>query len=124
MRHFLKQRILSFTYAFQGIRTLFKDTPNSLVHLVLTILAIVLGFMMHVSETEWLAICIVIGLVFALEIVNSAIENLSDYASKKKPSSMIKRVKDLTAAAVLFAALTALAVGIIIFLPKIIDLVK
>ncbi|MDD3789612.1 MAG: diacylglycerol kinase family protein [Petrimonas sp.] len=118
--HFLKNRLKSFVYAFQGIKTMFRETPNALIHLILTILAITLGFILRISTGEWLAVCIVIGLVFAAEAINTAVEKLADYACEKQPDPTIKKVKDLAAAGVLFAALAALAVGIVVFLPKII----
>ncbi len=122
MSNYFKKRILSFKYAFQGVRTLFSQTPNALVHLILTVLAITLGFALQISKTEWLAIVIVIGLVFALEAINTALENLADFTCKKEIHPTIKRVKDLAAAGVLFAALAAVVIGIIVFLPKILTL--
>ena len=69
-----------------------------------------------------MAIVFSIGLVFAFEIVNSAIENLADFASHEK-NEVIKKVKDLSAAAVLVSAIAAFIIGIIIFLPKILSYV-
>ena len=62
-----------------------------------------------------------IGLVFAMEAMNSAIENLSDFACNKKFEESIKKTKDLSAAAVLFSAIAALITGLIIFLPKLLS---
>lgn len=121
MGNYLKQRILSFKYAFRGIRTLFSETPNALIHLIIAILAVVLGFLLRISPTEWLAVIIVIGAVFAMEAANTAVETLSDYACKKEIHPAIKKVKDLAAAGVLLTAIAALIVGMIVFLPKIIQ---
>ncbi len=123
MNNYANNRLKSFKYAFQGIATLFRETPNAAIHLVLTILAVLLGFILSISPVEWIAICIVIGLVFALEAVNTALENLSDFACKKETHPAIKKAKDLGAAAVLLAAIAAFIVGLIVFLPKLISLI-
>lgn len=85
------------------------------------ILIIIAGFFFEISKTEWLAIIIVIGFVFSMEIINSAIEQLADFASSDYHET-IKKVKDLSAAAVLISALVSVIIGCIIFIPKIIEL--
>lgn len=122
MSNYLRRRILSFKYAFRGVQTLFFETPNALIHLILAILAVIMGILFNISQSEWLAIIVVIGLVFAMEAMNTAIETLSDYACKKEIHPAIKKVKDLAATSVLLAAIAALIVGIIVFLPKIIQM--
>jgi diacylglycerol kinase len=119
---YIKNRIHSFIYAFEGIKTLFRETPNAVIQLAAAIAAILLGLIFHISTVEWLILILVIGGVVALEAMNSALEHLSDYTSKKEIDPTIKKAKDLSAAAVLIMAIAALAVGVIIFLPKIIHL--
>lgn len=119
MTSFLKKRLLSFKYAFQGLLVLFRKTPNARIHLVMGTMAVALGFILHISSAEWVAVCIVIGMVFAMEAVNTAIECLSDFVTQKQIHPDIKKVKDLAAAGVLIAAIASAIVGIIIFLPKI-----
>ncbi|HBG58976.1 MAG TPA: diacylglycerol kinase, partial [Porphyromonadaceae bacterium] len=65
--NYFKKRIQSFGHAFRGICTLFKKTPNALIQLFAAVAAVVLGFMLRISNGEWLAVIIVIGFVFALE---------------------------------------------------------
>lgn len=117
---YIKNRIRSFSHAFTGLRLLFRETPNALIQLIIAITAIVMGFALHISTAEWLAVILAIGLVLALEAINSALETLADYACHKEIHPAIKKVKDLAAAGVLIAALAALAVGLMVFLPKII----
>ena len=117
---YIRKRILSFRYAFQGIETLFRETPNIRLQLAAAIAAVIMGFLLHISRGEWLALIIVIGGVLAMEALNSALEVLSDYTCKKEIHPAIRKVKDLMATAVLIAAMVSLVVGIIIFLPKII----
>ena len=120
--NYIKKRIQSFGYAFQGLGTLFRETPNAQIQLIAAIVAVMLGFLLHISTEEWLVVIIVIGLVLALEAINSSLETLADYACNKEIHPLIRKVKDLAAAGVLLAALAALVVGIVLFLPKIISI--
>ncbi|MDD2515300.1 MAG: diacylglycerol kinase family protein [Proteiniphilum sp.] len=119
---YIKNRILSFKYAFWGIDTLFRETPNAVIQLVAAIAAILSGLFFHITNAEWLILILSIGGVLTMETINSALENLSDYASKKEMHPTIRKVKDLSAAAVLIMAIAALAIGLVIFLPRIIHL--
>ncbi|MCK3682747.1 diacylglycerol kinase family protein [Maribellus sp. YY47] len=111
----------SFSFAFNGLQILFKEEHNSRIHFVAAIIVIIAGIIFHITAYEWLALVFVIGLVIAMEAINSALENLADFVSPGK-HDQIKKVKDLAAAGVLISATTALIVGLIIFLPKIQDL--
>ena len=119
---YIKNRILSFKYAFWGIETLFRETPNAVIQLVAAIAAILSGLFFHITNAEWLILILSIGGVLTMETINSALENLSDYASKKEMHPTIRKVKDLSAAAVLIMAIAALAIGLVIFLTRIIHL--
>ena len=114
----LKKRIQSFGYAFRGLRDLFIYEHNAWIHLIAAICAVVLGFLYKISIHEWIALSGVIGFVFAMEIVNSAIEKLADVVDSQK-NEKIRLVKDLSAAAVLVSAIISVIVGLLIFLPKI-----
>lgn len=114
-----RKRLKSFVYAFRGIRLLIGREPNARIHCFAAICALVLGFALHISSTEWIAITIVIGLVFAFEAINSSIEALADLVSPEY-NEAIKHTKDLAAGAVLLSALSALVVGLLIFIPKLI----
>lgn len=116
-----KKRSKSALYALNGLRILFSEEHNSRIHTAIVIAVIIAGFLLKISNTEWLVICILIGMVFSLEIMNSAIENLCDYISPQW-HEMIKKVKDLAAAAVFVASAISVVCGAIIFLPKLYDL--
>lgn len=94
---------------------------NGRVHLFASVIAIGLSFYLKLSALEWIAILSVISVVIVAEILNSAIEKLADVVSPGFHPK-IKIVKDLAAAAVLVAACLALAVGSIIFIPKLLFL--
>ena len=117
----LKKRLLSFRYAFAGIRNLLVYEHNSRIHLGVAILAVILGIILHISLWQWAVLAIAVFCVFIAEIFNSAIENLADAVSPEYDDA-IKKVKDYCAAAVLLASILAVIVGFLIFLPEIIRL--
>lgn len=117
----ISERLKSFKYAFAGLKILFIEEHNARIHAIGAVLAIVLGFVLKVSLNEWIALVIGMALVFVCELFNTSLEALADFVSPEK-HPQIKKVKDLAAAAVLMSALSALITGIIIFLPKIIQL--
>jgi len=114
------KRIRSFGFAFEGIKTLFKEEHNSWIHLTATIAVIVFGFVVDITLSDWILLAIAIGFVFSMEIMNSAIENIADFISPEK-NEAIKKIKDLAAAGVLVSAITSIVIGCIIFIPKIIE---
>jgi diacylglycerol kinase len=120
-RFSLLKRLQSFRYAFHGLRILVREEHNARIHLVATLCVIAAGFCFRVSALEWIALLFAMGFVFVAETLNTALENLSDFVSPEKHES-IRKIKDLSAAAVLISAFTALITGIIIFAPKIWDL--
>ncbi|MFC1225975.1 diacylglycerol kinase family protein [Pedobacter sp. BG31] len=114
-------RIKSFKYAFQGLKLFFVNDHNGRIHLFAAVIAIGLSFYLKLSALEWISVLGVISAVIVAEILNAAIEKLADVVSPGFHPK-IKIVKDLAAAAVLVAAGLALAVGAIIFIPKLLFL--
>ena len=115
------KRLKSFRFAFNGLGILLREEHNSRIHLFAAICALIAGFIFGISSLEWIAVIFAIGFVISLELINSAIENISDFVCPERHDS-IKKIKDLAAGGVLIGAITALAVGLIVFLPRIIDL--
>lgn len=116
-----KARLKSFVFAWQGIIDFFRTEHNAQIHLAVTILVIVLSIFFRVNKTETIAIIFSIALVWITEMVNTTIEKTMDFISLQK-HPQIKIIKDLSAGAVLIAAIAAVIVGCIIFVPKIISL--
>jgi len=114
----LRKRVKSFGYAINGLRVMFSEEHNSRIHLLAAMVALVLGWFLKISPYEWSLLAIGIGAVFASELFNSALENLADHLSPEKHEN-IKKVKDLSAAAVLVFAIVSVVVAGLIFLPKI-----
>lgn len=113
----------SFKYAFAGIRSCFVSEPNFRIHTGFAIVALILSVALDISFTEWIAICFCIAFVICMEMLNTAIEKLCDVVHKEIHPG-IKKVKDIAAGAVLVSAFFSLITGAIIFLPKIINLIK
>ena len=108
-------RILSFKYALAGITSAVREEPNLKIHLFIALLVILLGILFGITQTEWLFIIILIGLVISLELTNTAIEAVVNaFTDKEHPGA--KLAKDISAGAVLVTAITSIIVGLIIFL--------
>ena len=110
--------IKSFGYAFTGIYDLLRSEPNTRIHLLATVCALIVGFILRISKTEWCIILIVIALVWAAEAFNTAIEKLTDHLFPEYHETA-RLAKDVSAGAVLVCAIAALICGLIIFIPKI-----
>ena len=107
----------SFNYAFRGFIWLFRYEHNARIHLAALVLVIIAGFIFHITSMEWIAVLLVSAFVFSAEAINSALEFLADEVSEEQRDK-IGKAKDLAAAGVLIAAITAIVVGAIIFIPK------
>ena len=118
----INRLVKSFTYAFDGLKYAFKYEQNILVHTLATILVIIAGIFFKISLTEWLVLALIIGLVIATELINTSIEATIDLITKEV-HPLAKVAKDTAAAAVLVFGLTAIVIGCIIFLPKILILI-
>ncbi len=118
----LRKRISSFGYAFKGIAELIRSEPNAKIHLAATLIAVIAGFLLQISWYEWCIILILIALVWAAEAFNTVIEKIIDYHFKEYHETA-RIAKDISAGAVLICSITALIVGLIIFLPRILLLI-
>jgi len=113
----IRARARSFKYAFDGLRAIFRRDHNIILHLVATIAVIVLSIWIKVTTAEALVLVFAIGFVWVAELFNTAIEKIMDLISLQK-HPQIKFIKDVSAAAVLIASITAAIAGFIIFIPK------
>lgn len=117
-----KKRLLnSFKYAFEGIYLGLKTEQNMKIHVIIMILVIIFGIILNISKIEWIICIILFGLVISLELINTSIENVVDLITQEK-NQKAKIAKDVSAGAVLIAAIVSSIIGIIIFVPKILEL--
>ncbi|MEP7107457.1 MAG: diacylglycerol kinase family protein [Ferruginibacter sp.] len=115
--------IRSLGHAWHGIQYCLKTQLNFRIHLLALLIVTVAGFILKISDTEWLFVIACSMLVLALELMNTALEHLCDTVTRDILPS-IKIIKDASAAAVLVGAAGSILTGIIIFIPKIIALFK
>ncbi|MDD4636835.1 MAG: diacylglycerol kinase family protein [Bacteroidales bacterium] len=113
-----RARLKSFTYAFRGICICITQEHNAWIHSLITVLVISVGLLFHISVMEWIAVFLCISIVFAAELINTAIERLTDkICPDYHPEAGI--IKDLAAGAVLICAFFSAIIGLLIFVPKI-----
>jgi len=118
LRNFsLKARIRSLGFALEGVLGFFRTEHNAIIHLMATVLVLIAAIFFKISRTEMIAIAVAIGFVWTAEMFNTAIEKLADTISGEFHPK-IKFIKDVSAAAVLVSAITAFAIGSIVFIPK------
>lgn len=120
-RFSLKSRLGSFKFAFRGLRLLLLNEHNSRIHLLAAIIAVILGFILKVNLLEWTILVISIGFVFVTELLNTALETITDVVDSEW-NEKIRNAKDYSAAAVLISAIMSAVAGGIIFIPKLIGL--
>ena len=108
--------IFSFRYAIEGVLTALGE-QNMRVHLFSAIVVVVAGLLTGLSVLEWCVIVVVIGLVIAVEMLNTALERVVDLASPDI-HPLAKQAKDIAAGAVLVIAVMSVIIGLLIFLPK------
>ena len=111
----------SVNHALDGISYVTKKERNFKIEIIVGILAILLGFLLKVTIVEWLILIITIALVLCFEIINTALERCVDLVTKDY-QELAKVTKDAAAGAVLVMSMFAIVIGIIIFLPKLANL--
>ncbi|WP_228851282.1 diacylglycerol kinase [Aegicerativicinus sediminis] len=114
----LINRLKSVKYAFKGAVILIWTESSVQIQFVIAILMTIAGFYFQISTMEWIAQILCIGLIMSIEGLNTAVEKISDFVHPDY-HKLIGRIKDVSAGAVFFAAITAIVIGSIIYFPKI-----
>lgn len=112
----LRSRLAAFRYAFQGLGHLWRTQPNTRIHALAMVLVVALAWWLRIDAARGALLSLVIGLVWMAEAFNTALEAAVDLCSPQ-PHPLAKVSKDVGAAAVLLAAFTAVAVGLLILGP-------
>ena len=113
-----KNILNSFNYAIQGFFSAFKTERNMKIHIFITLMVILLGFLLKISCIEWIIVVLLFGLVISGELINTAIEITVDIIMPRI-DERAKKAKDIAASAVLVISISAAIIGGIIFIPKI-----
>ena len=118
-----KRLVDSFRYAFCGISEAYTGEQNLKIHTVFAVIVVLAGFILKISYVEWLICLVLIGLVLMAEFFNTAIEYVVDLASPDI-HPLAKLAKDTASAGVLMMAIISAIIGLIIFVPKVIEFVE
>ncbi|SHG31363.1 diacylglycerol kinase (ATP) [Flavobacterium segetis] len=113
---FITGRLKSLTFACQGAIKLITTEHSVMVQFSLGIIMTIVGFYFGISKTEWLFQTMAIGLVLSVEGLNTAVEKIADFIHPNYHEK-IGFIKDIAAGAVFFAALTAIVIGLTIYIP-------
>ena len=107
----------SFGYAFAGIVYIVRTQRNARIEIAVGLGAVVLALWLGLTPVEWAVLAITIALVLALEWINTSLELAVSLASPERNPSA-KAAKDVAAACVLLGAIVSVAVGLLLFLPR------
>ena len=118
-----KNLIDSFKHAFEGIGVAIKSERNLQIHIVIMFLVIILGIILKISVVEWFVCLLLFGGVISLEMINTAIETTVDLITMER-NPKAKLAKDASAGAVLVMAIVSVIIGLIIFVPKILEVIN
>ena len=120
---YLKGRVRSIGHAARGIASLLRDEPNARIHALAAVLVALAGIWLHVSAVEWGLLALAITVVWAAEAMNTAVEALVDLVSPDR-HALAGKAKDVAAGAVLLAAFGAVVIGVLVFVPRLLDLLN
>ena len=123
MESYFKKRYNSLKFAIKGINSAVRSEPHMRLHILSAIGVVVAGFLFNVTKAEWCLLAGSIGLVITAEVFNTSIETLTNLVSPEH-NPLAGKTKDLAAAAVLIASITAAIIGLIIFIPYVLALVN
>ena len=109
----------SFKYAFSGISYVLKNSRNFKIQLIFAVTSLMIGFLLQISQSNYVILIATIMSVLILEILNTSIESIVDLVVKKEFSILAKISKDTSAGAVLLASINSVIIAVYIFVPKI-----
>lgn len=120
-QHFtVHNRLKSIGYACEGIWRMLRTQHNAWIHLTLTIMVVVAGWFFQIATVEWALLTMAIVSVWVAESLNTAFEFLCDVSSPDF-HPLVKYAKDVSAGAVLICAAGAVVIGLLIFVPHVIQ---
>lgn len=114
---FIKGRFKSIGFAVKGAFKLITTEHSVMVQSSLAVIMIIAGFYFEISREEWMMQILAFGLVLSVEALNTAVEKIADFIHPEFHHK-IGFIKDIAAGAVMFAAMAAIAVGLLIYVPK------
>ncbi len=115
--------IESFYHAFHGIWIGLKEERNVRIHFASAVLVIGLGLWLNVDLIGWAFLAVAVGFVLTTEFLNTSLEHLVDISANGEYHESARYAKDTAAAAVLCSSVMAIAIGAVVFMPKLLKFV-
>ena len=112
----------SFWYACEGLQYALTNERNFRIHSIVMVLVVLVGVWVHLAPMEWVAILFCIALMFSMELMNTAVESVVNLVCQDEWHPYGKAAKDVAAAACLVAASISFLIGVILFVPKLLDI--
>jgi diacylglycerol kinase len=112
----LAKFLAGFAYAVQGLVYAIRTQCNVRVHLVIAAIALTAALALKMPRLEIIMVLLLIALVLAAELFNTAIETCVDLAAPDY-HTLAKTAKDVSAAAVLICAIVAVVIGAMLYGP-------
>lgn len=119
----LKRLTSSLKYACDGLKYAYKNEQSMTIHIIVTLIVITLGIILNISSYEWIIVILCTGIMMCFELVNTSIEAAVDLTTNEY-NEKAKVAKDVAAAVSLVFSITSIIVGLIIFIPKVIDFIR
>ena len=116
-----KRILSSIKNSWNGLKSAYKNEQSVYIHLVCTVILLLLSFLLEISLTQWLIIIAIIGLTLVVELLNTAIESTVDLVTEEF-HPLAKVAKDTASAAEFVLSVTSAIIALMIFVPKLIDL--
>lgn len=120
---FKKYWFKKFFYAFRGLFSSIREEKSMVVHLILSFIVIAISIGLKISINSWIPIIMSIGFVISTELINTSLENIVDMVSFEYNIN-VQKIKDTAAAATLIVAISALAVSLFVFVPRILEIIN
>lgn len=117
----LRQKLAHIRPSWRAVITLWHEELSFRVQVICGVLVLLLSWVLHISEVEFLIVVLTVGAVFAVEALNTAVEELCDHVTPDEHPH-IGKIKDLGSGASLLIGIAAFLVGLFIFVPKILGL--
>lgn len=119
----LTRFVRSFSFSISGLKYAYKYEQSMFVHVIATICVITANIIFKVQPIEWLITVLAIGMVLAAELINTAIEAIVDMVTLEF-HPLAKIAKDCGSAATFVLAMMAAVIGIVVYLPHILEILK
>lgn len=117
VRDFILDRLKAIKFAVRGFWILIRTEKSIIIQVIIGIIMTIVGVMVDISATEWLFQIVAIGMLLVAESLNTAIEKIADFVHPDYHKK-IEQIKDVSAGAAFFAAIFAIIIGLIIYIPK------